>query len=182
MHTKSPHRHQLAGILRFCFTNGYLAMKHFTNPDLPHYQFKMAATNALVWYRTTSLYETRQIDTSNTHKAILHEIEKIGCSLDCYYCNHRYEKQCRKTTTFWCKNCKIAICRPSTNKCWDLRIICRIPEKKYRKPQTKNNVLILKHIQQKNTEYSVLLQLRDILEKITVMWAVILLCVTYISS
>ena len=159
-------------------------MKHFTNPNLPHYQFKMAAANALVSYRITSLYETHQIDTSNTNKAILHEIEKIGYSLDCYYRNHRYEQHCRNTTTFRCKNCKIAICRWSTNKCWDLHIICGIPEKKYWKKTTnmKNNILVPKHIQQKNTEYSVLLQLRDILEKITVMWAVILLCVTYISS
>ena len=96
----------------------------------------MATANALMSYRTTSLYETRQIDTFNTHEAILHEIEKIGYSLDCYYCNHGYEKQRRNTTTFRCKNCNIAICRPSTNKCWDLHIIHGIPEKKYRKKTT----------------------------------------------
>ena len=106
-HTKNPHRRQLAGILGFCFTNGYLAMKHFTNPNLPHYQFKIAAANALVSYRTTSLYETCQIDISNTHEAILHEIEKISYSLDCYYCNHGYEKQRMRTTTFDVRTAKL---------------------------------------------------------------------------
>ena len=33
-HTKNPHRRQLAGILGFCFANGYLAMKYFSNPSL----------------------------------------------------------------------------------------------------------------------------------------------------
>ena len=47
-HTKNPHRRQLAGILGFYFTNGYLAMKYFSNSSLPHHQFKMAAANALV--------------------------------------------------------------------------------------------------------------------------------------
>ena len=47
-HTKNPHRWQLAGILGFFFTNSYMAMKYFSNPSLPHHQFKMAAANALV--------------------------------------------------------------------------------------------------------------------------------------
>ena len=54
-HTKNPHRRQLADILGFYFTNGYLAMKYFSNPSLPHHQFKMAAANALVTYKTASL-------------------------------------------------------------------------------------------------------------------------------
>ena len=47
-HTKNPHRQQTAGILGFCFTNGYLAMKYFSKPNVPPHQFKMATANALV--------------------------------------------------------------------------------------------------------------------------------------
>ena len=42
---KEPSRQQLAGILGFCFHNGYLAMKYLSNPNLPPHQFKMATAN-----------------------------------------------------------------------------------------------------------------------------------------
>ena len=78
-HTKNPHRWQLPRILGFCFTNGYLAKKYFSNPSLLHYQFKMAAANALVMYKTASLCQTWQILENN--EANLHEILHIGYSL-----------------------------------------------------------------------------------------------------
>ena len=46
-HTKKPRCRQFAGILEFCFTNGYLAMKHFSDSSLPHFKFKMTAAAAL---------------------------------------------------------------------------------------------------------------------------------------
>ena len=102
-HTKNPYRQQLAGILGFCFTNGYLVMKYFSNPSLPHSQFKMAAANALAAYKKASLCRTQQILENN--EANLHGIVRISDSLDCYICKNGNgpDGQVRKSTTFKCK-------------------------------------------------------------------------------
>ena len=132
-HTKNPQRWQLAGILGFCFTNGYLAMKYFSKPSLPHFQFKMAATNSLVASKTTNLCWTLQILENN--EANLHEIIRIGYSLDCYICKNGNgpNGQVRKSTTFKCKSCWIPLCQTSSNGCWNQQIIEGVPKKIKRK-------------------------------------------------
>ena len=85
-HAKNHHRQHLAGILHFCFIFGYLAIKYFSNPNLPHHQFKMEAANALMAYKTASLCDKQKIFENN--KAILHKIECIGYSSDCFICRN----------------------------------------------------------------------------------------------
>lgn len=78
-HTKNPHRRQLAGILGFCFTNSFLAMKYFTGQKtLPHHSFKMTAANALVStsLANSSFYATSSI-LDNSIDPLLHEMERI---------------------------------------------------------------------------------------------------------
>ena len=131
-HTKNPHRRQLAGILGFCFTNSFLAMKYFTGQkNLQHHSFKMAAANALVSVSlsSSSIYGTRSL-LDNSIESILHEMERIGYSLDCYYCSNGYKKKVRTTTTFKCKGCDIPLCRPSKGQCWDLHIKHGKPKKR----------------------------------------------------
>lgn len=100
----------MAEILGSYLTNAYLAMKLFAKPNLLHDQFKIAASNALVSYKTESFLQTRQLHTSSD--AALHELERIGYSLDCYFCQNGYKKpkEGRNATTFKCKSCKIPIC------------------------------------------------------------------------
>ena len=119
-HTKNPHRRQMAGILGFCFTNAYLAMKFFAKQGLEHHIFKIAASNALINHKTESFLQTRDILLDTSTDAVLHEIERIQYSLVCYYCQHGYQKprEGKNTTTFKCKACKIPICRPSKSQCW----------------------------------------------------------------
>ena len=117
-------------------------MKFFAKPNLPHHQFNIAASNALVSYKTESFLQTRQLDTSRD--AVLHELERIGDSLDCCFCQHGYKKPRggRHTTTFKCKSCKIPIFRPSKSQCWDLHIIDGVPKKIYNKKKKKKKLAI----------------------------------------
>ena len=77
-HTKKPNRQKMTGILGFCYEILYKTQP----PTLPHYQFKMAASNTLVPYNTKSLCETQQIHTSHINEAGLHKIDCIGYLLD----------------------------------------------------------------------------------------------------
>ena len=70
-HTKKPNRQKMTGILGFCYEILYKTQP----PTLPHYQFKMAASNTLVPYNT-------KIHTSHINEAGLHKIECIGYLLD----------------------------------------------------------------------------------------------------
>ena len=42
---------QLAGILSFAFTNAFLAMQYFEKKKASHLEFKIATSNAMVYYR-----------------------------------------------------------------------------------------------------------------------------------
>ena len=95
-HTKKPNRQKMTGILGFCYEILYKTQP----PTLPHYQFKMAASNTLVPYNTKSLCETQQIHTSHIKEAGLHKTQCIGYLLDCCFCNHGHaqHKVGRNTT------------------------------------------------------------------------------------
>ena len=89
--TKSPHKRQLAGILGFCFTNSYLAVRHFKEPALSHTDFKMRAANALVEF-TLSLRENRLRSPNPSWEIDHHDLQKLQYSVPCYYCRHGYEE------------------------------------------------------------------------------------------
>ena len=133
--TKSPVRRQLAGILGFCFTNSYLAMQYFKNPNLEHYSFKMKASNALVSYRNLSASQTRELDVSAEMQ--LHSVKKIPYPVQCYYCQHEYDKPRSKksSTTFKCGCCEIALCKPSKGECWNLHVLNGVPKKQRVQPK-----------------------------------------------
>jgi hypothetical protein len=115
-HTKNPRRRQIAGILGFCFTNGYLAMKHFYDVKTPHHAFKMAAAAGLTAYQTASFHETRSFNTSGTtSNALLHSLVKLPNSRHCYYCKHGYAtpRRSNMSTTYKCAHCDVPLCKPS---------------------------------------------------------------------
>ena len=103
-HTKSPRRRQLAGILGFCFTNAFLTMKCFTDKNLKHHTFKMAAAQALTNYQTINLCKNRQLQKSSITEDALHMMAKHPNSRNCYYCWHGYStsQTNHKSTTFKC--------------------------------------------------------------------------------
>ena len=76
-HTKNPRQRQLAGILGFCFTNGFLAMKYFTDKHLKQHTFKMAVAQALTSYQTINLYKTRQLEKSSITENAIHTMAKL---------------------------------------------------------------------------------------------------------
>ena len=78
-HTKKRCR-QLAGILGFYFTNGYLAMKHFSDLLLPHFKFKMTAAAALTTYKLCSIVETRSLLNVTEEPIQEHPLLKISTS------------------------------------------------------------------------------------------------------
>ena len=71
---------QLAGILGFYFTNGYLAMKHFSDLLLPHFKFKMTAAAALTTYKSCSIVETRSLLNVTEEPIQEHPLLKISTS------------------------------------------------------------------------------------------------------
>ena len=77
-HTKNPLRWQLPGILGFCFTNGYLAMKYFRTQVCFITSLRWQLQIPL-WHKTASLCQTWQILENN--EVNLHEIVHIGYSL-----------------------------------------------------------------------------------------------------
>ena len=81
---------QLAGILGFCFTNGFLAMKHFTDTNLKDHTFNMAAAQALTNYQTINLCKTRHLEKSLITEDVPHTLAKLLNSRSCYYCLHGY--------------------------------------------------------------------------------------------
>ena len=114
-HTKNPRRRQLAGILCFCFTNGFLAMKYFTDKNLKHHTFKMAAAQALTNYHPINLCKTRQLEKSSITEDALHMMAKLPKFRNCYYCWHGYSTpwtNC-KSTTFKCVQCNVSLYKPS---------------------------------------------------------------------
>ena len=116
-HTKNPRRKQIAGILDFCFTNGYLAMKHFYARNIPHYSFKENAAAGLIAYKTASLCTTRSLETMSDamSDAVLHKMVKLPNSRHCYYCKHGYaaKRLSKMTTTYKCSRCDVPLCKPS---------------------------------------------------------------------
>ena len=116
-HTHNPHLHQLNGVMGFCFTNAYLAMKYFTRCDISHHEFKCTAALALASLNT----------------CVLHTLEKIGFSKECCYCQHGYKipKNVKNATSFRCKACRVPICKPTKSECWDLHIMRGLPRKWY---------------------------------------------------
>ena len=134
-HTKNPRLRQLAGILGFCFTNGFLAMKYFTDRNLKHHTFKMAAAQALS-YQTITLCKTRQLEKSSITEDALHTVAKLPSSRNCYYCCHGYctaQTNC-KSTTFKCIQCDVPLCKPFKGHCWELHLN-DLPKPKYKKNQ-----------------------------------------------
>ena len=79
-HTKNPSCRQLAGILGFYFTNGYLAMKHFSDSLLPHFKFKMTAAAALTTYKLCSIIEMRSLLNVTEEPIQEHPLLKISTS------------------------------------------------------------------------------------------------------
>ena len=73
---------QLFGILGFCFTNSYLAMKYFGKTKQLHCQFKTAAPNAQVHFEAANLCEWRKIDDSKEN--VFYVPVNIAYSKDCY--------------------------------------------------------------------------------------------------
>ena len=130
---RSPHKRQLGGILGFCFTNAYLAMKYFGKNKQSHYQFKITASTVLTQFESANLHQTMQLNVSS--EQALHSLEKFPYSKDCFYCKHGFEKPQKKgnTTTFKCAACNIPICKPTKGQCWDLHIIKGLPKKRYQK-------------------------------------------------
>ena len=117
-HTKKLHRQQMAGIWGFCFTNGYLAMKYFKKPSLPHYQFNIAVANTLVPYKKKVFVKPNRL----THPTPMKQVYMrfcIGYFLDCCYCNYGYGQH--------------KVGRNTKSVCWDLQSTCGIPKKTNKK-------------------------------------------------
>ena len=114
-HTKNLRRRQFAEIFTFCFTNGYLAMKHFSDSLLPHFKFKMTAAAALTTYKSCSIVETRSLLNITEETIHEHPLLKIRTSRRCYMCHHYLleSKGAKLSTTFKCGSCKIPLCKPS---------------------------------------------------------------------
>ena len=114
---KSLHKKQLSGILGFCFTNPYLAMRYFGKNKQPHYQFKITASTALTQFESANLYQTRQLNVSS--EQALHSLEKLPYSKDCFSCQHGFEEPEKKgnTTTFKCAACNVPIYKPTKGPC-----------------------------------------------------------------
>ena len=130
--THNPHLYQFSGVLGFCFTYAYVAMKYFTKCDTAHHEFKCAAALALKSFNTcVSFHETRSINMSSN--IVLHTLEKIEFSKECYYFQHGYEKpkKVKNTVSFRCEACWVPICKPTKSECWDLHIMRELPRKLY---------------------------------------------------
>ena len=64
--------------------------------------------------------------------SILHTVEKIGFSEDCYYYQNGCEKPKKvKNATFKCKTCRVPISKPTKSECWDLHIMRGLLRKWY---------------------------------------------------
>ena len=74
--THNPHLCQFSGVLGFCFTNAYLAMKSFIRQDIAHHEFKCAAAFALRSFNSCeSFHETKSINMSSG--SVLHTLKKL---------------------------------------------------------------------------------------------------------
>ena len=74
--THNLHLCQFSGVLGFCFTNAYLAMKSFIRQDIAHHEFKCAAALALKSLNSCeSFHETRFINMSSG--SVLHTQKKL---------------------------------------------------------------------------------------------------------
>ena len=61
-YTKNPDGDSCLGYLGFCFTNGFLTIKYFTDTNLKHHTFKIAAAQALTNYQTINLCKIRKLE------------------------------------------------------------------------------------------------------------------------
>ena len=110
--------------------------KYFTNKNLKHHTFKMAAAQAMTNYLTINLCKTRQLEKSSITEDALHTMAKLPNFRNCYYCWHGYStpRTNRKSTTFKCIQCNVPSCKPSKGQCWELHLN-GLPKPKYKKPQ-----------------------------------------------
>ena len=95
-HPKNPYHRQFAGILGFCFTNAFLAMKYFSKSKLPNHQVKITELNTFASYKSVNISETRQLNTSS--EAVLHPGHRIGFSKVCNYFQHGYNSPHKEKT------------------------------------------------------------------------------------
>ena len=132
--TLNPRRRQLAGILGFCFTNGFLATKYFKENTVQHHEFKMKASYALVNFKEATSCQTRSF-LNVSQDEVLHKLQKLQYSVPCFYCQDGYDTphMINNSTTFKCESCKIAICKPSKGDFWSLHLAHGVPKKCYLK-------------------------------------------------
>ena len=104
--TKSAHMRQVAGVLGFLFTNGYLAYVNFQK-QIKHSEYKIKLANSLMEFKEEELRPSRSsLDNSTAPKKVhvLRLLEKPAVDKsgkqkvfkryqrDCFYCQHNPEK------------------------------------------------------------------------------------------
>ena len=123
-HTKNTRWRQLAGILGFCFRNGFLMMKYFTDSS-------SSSTDHLPDYKPL---ETRQLEKSSITEDALYTMPKLLNSRNCYYCWHGYStpQTNRKSISFKCIQWDVLLCKPSKSQFWELHLH-GLPKPNYKK-------------------------------------------------
>ena len=152
--TKNAHMRQVAGVLGFLFTNGYLAYRHFAT-SIKHSKFKINLANILMKYKEDQHRPKRlgiglpvEIEAPKIHALVYLEKpvrDKDGNDRQfsryqkyCYYCQHNPSKGPSVKKTSWhCEACKgsrgevYPLCAPSTGrKCFQLHVEHGLPPKR----------------------------------------------------
>ena len=145
--TKSPQHRQFAGIIGFLFSNAYLAQKYFkpNSRMLKHADFKLKLANQLIEYtpihmsRAASASSSSVSLNSSLNESIIspaeHTILKYEGSRQqrCFVCQNHFREAKVNKTTYYCEECRFAICKPTSSRnCWQLHLKEKIV-KKYRK-------------------------------------------------
>ena len=144
---KDTNMRKVAGVIRFLFTNAYLAYRLFQKSQIKHSDFKVKLANALSKFKETTPH-TKEILTRSTYPDIakMHVLKlpqkqtKDGVEQErknnryqkyCFYCQHNPNKAPEERKTSWhCEVCvgpngqMYPLCDPKTGrKCFQLHIV-----------------------------------------------------------
>ena len=145
--TKNDHLRQLAGVLGFCFMNGYLAYCHFRKSSMKYGVFKIKLANGLMEIKEES-HRPQRLSLGSPSEGVADKVhallllEKPTKGKDgkerkfqryqkyCFYCQHNPDKAPSKQKTSWhCEACVESngevcpLCAPSTGqKCFQMHI------------------------------------------------------------
>ena len=82
--TKNAYLQQLAGLLSFCFTNGYLAYRHFRKSWVKHSGFKIKLANVLMEIKEDSHCPQRLRDSHRLSVPLLKKLQTRHMYLYCW--------------------------------------------------------------------------------------------------